>query len=185
MPSIPQPLSTPRAKLGLVTLICLLWHILLPTLVNVGVMPALYALPSHCQPVVQTLLKLSPATAMTPESPIMADMHDMQSPHLMPTDATATATAQADHQAMIDQQVNAKTQAMWQLAAKIMASCPLCSHGLEGAVLPVLAFVLAVLVLLLSPRQQVIFTVWRATFFSACPYLRPHSHGPPFTTLMT
>ncbi|MFW2125416.1 hypothetical protein ACG94O_21215, partial [Acinetobacter ursingii] len=47
--SFRQHLLKWRACLGAITLLCLLWHIFLPTMVHIGVVPALYAMPSHCQ----------------------------------------------------------------------------------------------------------------------------------------
>jgi hypothetical protein len=47
--SFRQHLLKWRASLGAITLLCLLWHIFLPTMVHIGVVPALYAMPSHCQ----------------------------------------------------------------------------------------------------------------------------------------
>ena len=77
--SFRQHLLKWSASFGAITLLCLLWHIFLPTLVHTGVVPALYAMPTHCQVTnIQNSLMLS-----EPHSNDHHDMHHQQ--HLQPT----------------------------------------------------------------------------------------------------
>jgi hypothetical protein len=72
--SFRQHLLKWRASLGAITLLCLLWHIFLPTMVHTGVVPALYAMPTHCQ---VTEIKNASLITQTHSSHHQHSMHEM------------------------------------------------------------------------------------------------------------
>ncbi|MCY6411001.1 hypothetical protein QTA56_02475 [Acinetobacter sp. VNH17] len=123
--SFRQHLLKWRASLGAITLLCLLWHILLPTMVHTGVVPALYAMPSHCQ---VTEIQNSLMGSESHSGHHQHTMNEMHQQHLHV----------AEHHPL-----SKYAKEVFALASQIMKHCPLCTHGLDAAVIvPLIALVL-------------------------------------------
>ncbi|AXI01701.1 hypothetical protein HYN46_01615 [Aquirhabdus parva] len=74
---------------------------------------------------------------------------------------------------------DARVHEVMELAAKIMKSCPLCSHGLDGGLLPTLAIVLVLLMLFLTSPKSVVQSVYRTFHSKSVVFFRPQPHAPP------
>jgi hypothetical protein len=163
-----------RSVFGAIMLCCLLWHLFLPTLVSLGVVPRLYVMPSHCQPVELSHhnMHMSNGHMMN-----MADMpHDMA--HMdMNSRSEQLSPVQEKH---LQPFHAAHAHQVFTLAAEIMKHCPLCSHGLEGAVLaPLFAFVLALLVCWFA-IVRCLRHIWPKLCFISLPdFFHPLKQAPP------
>lgn len=162
--SFRQHLLKWRASLGAVTLLCLLWHIFLPTMVHIGVVPALYAMPSHCQVTdIQNSLMASETHSIHHHT-----MHHMQHEQHM---------QHAEHSHLSEH-----AQAVFALASQIMKHCPLCSHGLDAAVIiPLLAFVLIFLLAWFSRIRCLCYTWTEDLHIPRIFYTLPLKQAPPLT----
>jgi hypothetical protein len=175
LPSFRERLIKRRALLGVVTLLCLLWHILLPSMVNIGLIPTLYSMPTHCLP------NVMPATIhhsnTSQHSAMQHDMHSM--PMMMAHDASANVH-QVAHTANIDKFHTAHAHAVFELAAKIMKHCPLCSHGLEGGLLAPFIILLVALILRWFAVVRSLCHTWViARYIPLVDYILPFKQAPP------
>lgn len=179
MPSFPSLLIKRRALFGAVTLLCLLWHIFLPTLVNVGLVPRLYVMPTHCQPV-----ELNTHHELGHHHMTMPDGHVMTMA-VMPNDMSKMDMSVQAHASTVQAKVlqpfqTAHAHEVFILAAEIMKHCPLCSHGLEGAVLaPLFAFVLALLVCWFAVVRCLQHLWPKLRFISPPDFVHPLKQAPP------
>jgi len=177
---------------------------MLPTWVNFGLMPAIYGISEHCRPVsiqISDSSSAAPASSLTPAMQMpdmamhdhmgMAGMHAMSGMEMsmdmgsmskadmaMPQVADASPKPDATAMAVLHHHDD-RVHAVMALAAKIMKTCPLCSHGLEGGLLPALAMVWLLLVLLLMPRVSLIQTIYRQTPHITTVFFRPQPQAPP------
>lgn len=196
MPTFRQQLVKRRTLLGAVTLFCLLWHILLPAMVHVGLVPALFVMPSHCQPTIQTGMLMAnkqdnaAAQSMSHDHAMLTHMqHDVMSgsmpDHMM---------SHMDHRHMSDHQLQPHMAApaetdrfhtphaheVFALAAKIMKHCPLCSHGLEGGILaPLIALVFVLLACWFAIVRCLCHTWTENKYVPRFSFVLPFKHGPP------
>ena len=158
-PSFRQHLLKWRTLFGAVTLLCLLWHILLPTMVHTGIAPTLYAMPTHCQ---VTEIKNS----MTMSHAHMSHhQHDMHQQHLQDSKTT---------------QLSAHELEVFALAAQIMKHCPLCSYGLDdAAIIPLLACIFIVLLAWFG-RVRCLCASWKdELYLPRIFYILPIKQAPP------
>ena len=157
--SFRQHLLKWRASFGAITLLCLLWHIFLPTLVHTGVVPALYAMPTHCQVTnIQNSLMLS-----EPHSNHHHDMHHQQ--HLQPT----------GHDQLSDY-----AKEVFALASQIMKHCPLCTYGVDAAAIVPFIAIIFVFLLAWFTRVRFLCYVWSEDLhIPRIFYLFPIKQAPP------
>lgn len=164
--SFRQHLLQWRASLGAVAVLCLLWHIFLPTMVHTGVVPALYAMPSHCQ-----VTEIQNTT-------LMAQTHSGHHPHSMSMhDTHHGAQLHGKHA-----QLSEYAQQVFTLASQIMKHCPLCSHGLDAAALvPLIAFIIVFLLAWFS-RVRCLCHAWTEDLHIArIFYIFPIKQAPPLS----
>ncbi|MCH7313175.1 hypothetical protein [Acinetobacter sp. ANC 3882] len=158
--SFRQHLLKWRASLGAVTLLCLLWHIFLPTMVHTGVVPALYAMPSHCQ---VTEIQNVSLMSQTHSSHHQHDMHHAQ-----------------QLQSSKHTQLSEYAHEVYALASQIMKHCPLCSHGLDAvAIVPLLAFVLIFLLAWFSRVRCLCYSWTEDLHIARIFYIFPTKQAPP------
>ncbi|HCD61803.1 hypothetical protein [Acinetobacter nosocomialis] len=157
--SFRQHLLKWRTLLSAITLLCLLWHIFLPTLVQIGIVPELYTMPSHCQSVV---LEHS-----THQQNFNMEQHHPSHGH--------------HHMESIQNKFHTKhAQEVFALATQIMKHCPLCTHGLDAAILIPLIALIFVLILRWFNRVRCLCHKW--TIQLELPltfYILPIKHAPP------
>jgi len=92
-------------------------------MVHTGVVPALYAMPTHCQ-VTEIKNSLMLSESHSSHHHAMHEMHHGQ--HSQPT----------QHDQLSDY-----AKEVFALASQIMKHCPLCTHGLDAvAIIPLIAF---------------------------------------------
>ena len=206
MPTFRQQLVKRRTLLGSVTLFCLLWHMLLPTMVHIGLVPALFVMPSHCQP--DVLAEVQQGSTSTPASiqPMPPGMHMMMD-GAMPDHAmgqmmghamshhNSHSMSPAEHMHMSGAMPHAHGDApetdrfhtqhaheVFALAAKIMKHCPLCSHGLEGGILaPLIALVFVLLACWFAVVRCLCHTWTENKYFPRFSFILPFKHAPPVT----
>lgn len=157
--SFRQHLLKWRTLLSAITLLCLLWHIFLPTLVQIGIVPELYTMPSHCQPVV---LEHSPYQ----QNFNIEQHHSSHAHHHMESIQNKFHTQHA--------------QEVFALATQIMKHCPLCTHGLDAAILIPLIALIFILILRWFSRVRSLCHTW--TIQLELPrtfYILPIKHAPP------
>ena len=160
-----QHLHKRRTFIGMLTLLCLLWHMFLPTLVQTGIAPALYAIPSHCQPAANM--------ALTMQDEHLHQTHAQMSLH-------PTAHMQLDHQHEHDQ-LSLHELGVYALASEIMKHCPLCSHGLDAAaILPLLALILLLIVAWFAQVRCLCYRWAEQLQIPQLFYLFPLKQAPPF-----
>lgn len=159
--SFRQHLLKWRTVLGAITLLCLLWHIFLPTMVHTGIMPALYAMPSHCQ-----VTEIQNTMMLTQEHTHHHSMHKMSyQQHLQ----------HAQHS-----QLSEYAQEVFALASKIMKHCPLCTHGLDAAaIIPLIAFILIFLLAWFSRVRCLCYTWTEDLHIPRIFYILPIKQAPP------
>ena len=160
--SFRQHLLKWRASLGAITLLCLLWHIFLPTMVHTGVVPALYAMPTHCQVTdIKNSLMLSESHSSHHHA--MHEMHHQQ--HLQWT---------------AHDQLSDYAKEVFALASQIMKHCPLCTHGLDAvAIIPLIAFIL-IFVLAWFSRVRCLCYTWSEDLkIPRIFYIFPIKQAPP------
>lgn len=163
--SFRQHLLKWRASLGAVTLLCLLWHIFLPTMVHTGIVPALYAMPSHCQVTVIQNASLMTQTHAGHHSHAMHDMHHTQQ------------LQSSNHAHLSDH-----AQQVFALASQIMKHCPLCTHGLDAAVLiPLIAFIFIFLLAWFGRVRSLCYTWTEDLHIPRIFYIFPTKQAPPLT----
>lgn len=152
---------TLRALFGAITLLCLLWHILLPTMVQVGIVPQLYTMPSHCQPV------------NIAASSVMMQHHIHEHHHAHHDNLFAHTT---------EIELSTEAQQIYALAAEIMKHCPLCTHGLEGAVILPIILLISILLLFYFTKIRFIIQSGRIhRYLHPFHYILPVKHAPPIT----
>jgi hypothetical protein len=175
MPTLRQQLVKRRTLLGAVTLFCLLWHILLPTMVHVGLVPALFVMPTHCQP---AMLAVNAQGSAAPHAQHAS--HD----HAAPDHSSHNHTAMQQSMAAPAETDRFNTQhahEVFALAAKIMKHCPLCSHGLEGGILaPILALVFILLACWFAVVRSLCHTWTITAYIPRFSFVLPLKHAPPF-----
>ncbi|MFI8032887.1 hypothetical protein ACH8I4_03250 [Acinetobacter sp. ABJ_C3_5] len=161
--SFRQHLLKWRAYFGAVTLLCLLWHIFLPTMVHTGVVPALYAMPSHCQ---VTEIQNVSLMSQTHSGHHQRSMHDMHhGPQLQ----------HAKHA-----QLSEYAQQVFALASQIMKHCPLCSHGLDAAaIVPLIAFIIIFLLAWFSRVRCLCHSWTEDLHITRIFYIFPIKQAPP------
>lgn len=97
--------KTKPTRVAIIALFCLCWHLLLPTMINLGWTPAVYGMSEHCQMLAgQTM-----------------DMPQVEMKH--------------HHQVEMLAQKQEQSDSTEKIAEKVMKNCPLCSHGLSGGLL--------------------------------------------------
>lgn len=161
--SFRQHLLKWRACLGAITLLCLLWHIFLPTMVQTGVVPALYAMPSHCQ-----VTEIQNASVMIHTH--SAHQHSMHEIHHSP---------QLQHSK--HPELSSYAQEVFALASQIMKHCPLCSHGLDAAILmPLIALIFTLLLAWFSRVRCLCYTWTEDLHIPRISYIFPIKQAPPF-----
>ena len=179
MPTFRQQLVKRRTLLGAVTLLCLLWHILLPTLVHVGVVPALFAFPSHCQPAVFSNGYFGIDANNAPEQSIVSDYSRtnglMQHQMPMPASTQQFMTASAN-----DTFHTQHAHEVFTLASKIMKHCPLCSHGLDsGILIPLIVLLVILLVRWFALVRSLCYTWTKRLYIPHISFALPFKHAPP------
>ncbi|MHC3134580.1 hypothetical protein ACWPO0_01670 [Acinetobacter nosocomialis] len=157
--SFRQHLLKWRTLLSAITLLCLLWHIFLPTLVQIGIVPELYTMPSHCQPVVL-------------EHSAYQQNFNMEQHHLSHVH---------HHMESIQNKFHTKhAQEVFALATQIMKHCPLCTHGLDAAILIPLIALIFVLILRWFSRVRCLCHTWTIQLeLPVTFYILPIKHAPP------
>ncbi len=164
MATLRQQLLIQRTHIGVLATLCLLFHLLLPSIVNLGLMPKLLYMPTHCPSSVE----------QQQQATNMMSMHHIHHMHHHPVHHTQQITSLlfsgSEVQHIIDQ------------AQQLMKHCPLCSHGLEGAVLTPLLVCLLLLIL------RWFVPIWRSfcgydepLYLLRVDYTWPYKQGPPFT----
>ena len=142
--------KTKSTRVAIIALFCLCWHLLLPTMINLGWTPAVYGMSEHCQMLAgQTM-----------------DMPQAEMKHHHKVEMLAQKQEQSDSTEKI--------------AEKVMKNCPLCSHGLSGGLLVLFSGIclLFILVLLkqlstyIASRYQIQF-YWRADYYIPPPQAPP------------
>lgn len=183
MPTLRQQLVKRRTLLGAVTLFCLLWHILLPTMVHVGLVPALFVMPIHCQPAmlaVNAQGSAAPHAVHTQHASHDHAAHD----HSLHDQSSHNHAAMQQSMAALAETDRFNTQhahEVFALAAKIMKHCPLCSHGLEGGILaPILALVFILLACWFAVVRSLCHTWTITTYIPRFSFVLPPKHAPPF-----
>lgn len=148
-----------RASFGAITLLCLLWHIMLPTLVHTGIVPALYAMPTHCQ-----------VTEIQ-----NTDSHSSHQHHMMPEMHHGQHLQHAEHDQLSDH-----AKEVFALASQIMKHCPLCTYGFDAAVIvPLFAFIL-VFILAWFSRVRCLCAAWiENLYIPRVAYIFPIKQAPP------
>lgn len=211
-----QRLYNRRTIIGVVASLCLLFHVLLPSLVNLALVPRLLYMPTHCPSSATQNAAVHAANKQFPLSASHAATHTAS--HFV-THANITgmhhgvAKQQSHFQQHLHQQKTKHSQQHYAIhhsnnhhqhhtrssadvvsllfssvevkqiidqAQQLMKHCPLCSHGLEGAVLvPLLVLLLLVILRLFAPVQRV-FAGWsRQQHIQRIRYSWPYKHGPP------
>lgn len=212
-----QRLYNRRAMIGVVASLCLLFHVLLPSLVNLALVPRLLYMPTHCpssatqNPAVHAANKQFPLSAShaATHTATHTDSHSVT--HSNITGMHHGVAKQQNHQQRHFQQhlgqqhyaihhsnnnhqnhtrssadvvsllfSSVEVKQIIDQAQQLMKHCPLCSHGLEGAVLvPLLVLLLLVILRLFAPVQRV-FAGWsRQQHIQRIRYSWPYKHGPP------
>lgn len=161
--SFRQHLLRWRASLGAITLLCLLWHIFLPTMVHTGIVPALYAMPTHCQVAEIKNASLITQTHSSHHQNSMHEMHHGQ--QLQPTQ---------------DDQLSDYAKEVFALASQIMKHCPLCTHGLDAvAIIPLIAFILIFVLAWFSRVRCLCYTWSEDLHIPRIFYIFPIKQAPP------
>ncbi|SPL69977.1 hypothetical protein [Acinetobacter stercoris] len=161
-----QHLQKKRAFLGTITLLCLLWHIFLPSMVHIGIIPALYAMPSHCQ-----VTEIQNAMIMSGERHAHHHQHSIhETPH-------------QQHLQHTDQNHLSKyAQEVFALASQIMKHCPLCSSGLDAAIIiPLIAFILVLVVAWFSRIRCLCYQWTEDLHIPRIFYILPIKQAPPLS----
>ncbi|MGM1003364.1 hypothetical protein [Acinetobacter haemolyticus] len=167
--SFRQHLQKWRALIGAVTLLCLLWHILLPTMVHTGIVPALYAMPSHCQ-----VTEIQKATLLSAQ--VHSNHHSEHHHHTMEQHKHHLEHAQHGSQ------LSEYAQQVYALASQIMKHCPLCTYGLDAAaIIPLLGLILIFLLAWFS-RVRCLCHAWTKDLqIPRIFYIFPIKQAPPVT----
>jgi|GEM_PF-3435493 len=172
----------PKALVAWVALICLCWHLLLPLFINLGIAPVIYGLSEHCRtllttsdPVASTAKPAVPAMDMAMPGMDMSHM-DMSTMPMDMTHASSAAPLSTNAESLARE---AHIHDVMTLAAKIMKHCPLCSHGLEGGLLPTLVILSLVLLLLRLVELPVLLTLYRTAILPVVAHIRPQAQAPP------
>lgn len=159
--SVREPMLKWRTSLGMVTVLCLLWHILLPTMVHMGIVPALYAMPSHCQ-VTHLQKSLNGSTSHFSNH---SSLHHESHLH---------------HQEQNPDQLSDHAREVFVLAGKVMKHCPLCSYGMDAAAIVLFIAMILVIVLAWFTRIRCLCHGWTQTpFIPRIVYILPLKHAPP------
>lgn len=191
-----QRLYAQRTIIGVVAALCLLLHVMLPTLVNLSLVPKLLYMPTHCPSSAVQNVSLHQqsfhqqpmhAAKMRRDDGMMMQHHHMHMQHGTHEMQSAKQARNPHHgHTLSSADVSSllfsasEVQQIVELAQQLMKHCPLCSHGLEGAVLaPMLLLLVLVLLRCFVPvlRTQ---AAWFQRFYASQPhYSWPYKHGPP------
>ncbi|MCH7335011.1 hypothetical protein [Acinetobacter sp. NIPH 2699] len=163
-PSFRQHMHKWRTLFGAIALLCLLWHILLPTMVHTGIVPALYAMPSHCQ-----VTEIQKATLLSTQAHNSSHHQHIMQQHNHHLDHTQHGS-----------QLSEYAQQVYALASQIMKHCPLCTYGLDAAaIVPLIAFIFVFLLAWFS-RVRCLCHAWTEDLHIArLFYILPIKQAPP------
>lgn len=185
-----------RSFIALVASLCLLWHLLLPSMMSYGWAPAMFGMSLHCQMLAQagqTPHTLSTTSANSSVAPAAHAQHSSyQHAHMSHSQHQRDHLQQQHDHKQNMQQINAAPVAhflalsstevnqIMELASKIMKQCPLCSHGFGAAVLLV-SFVLLLIGLCLQQPHRVRFSIVRHAdaYYQNFRFRLPLAHAPP------
>lgn len=147
--SFPQQ-QTRHMKIAIIALFCLCWHLLLPTMMNLGWAPTVYGMSEHCH-------MLAGQTMEMPQ----AEMHQQ-------------------HKVKMLTQKQEPPDSTEKLAEKIMKSCPLCSHGLSGGLLVLFSGICLFVILALAKNLSAyIASTYQIQFYWCVDYYIPPPQAPP------
>lgn len=162
--SFRQHLLKWRACLGAITLLCLLWHIFLPTMVHIGVVPALYAMPSHCQ------------VTNIQNSLIDSDSHSSHHHHAMHDKTQHEQHLQHQKHNLLSDHA----KEVFALASKIMKHCPLCTYGVDAAAIVPFIAIIFVFLLAWFTRVRCLCYAWTENLhIPRIYYIFPIKQAPP------
>lgn len=180
MPTFRQQPIKRRTLWGAVTLFCLLWHILLPTMVHVGLLPALFVMPAHCQPAGVSSGYSGAGPDNIEGQPVMPDHsiandlrpHQIQLPASTTQGSIVTSASDAFH--------TQHAHEVFALATQIMKHCPLCSHGLDsGVLIPLIALFFILLAQWFAVIRSLGYQQLKRLFIPQISFALPFKHGPP------
>lgn len=190
MPPFRQQLIQQRTLWGAVTLFCLLWHILLPSIVHIGLVPALFVMPSHCQPAVVSSEYTNAGSQYTGADNGVKGITQRHSG--LSDYSTKNALKQMQMSAALDQGSGVTSgnaifhtqhaQEVFALAMQIMKHCPLCSHGLDsGVIIPLIALMFVLLLQCFAVIRSLADQWIKPVSLTQISFALPFKHGPPAT----
>lgn len=187
MPPFRQQLIQQRTLWGAVTLCCLLWHILLPSMVHIGLVPALFVMPAHCQPAVvssdytdadSSVNKVTQRHAGLSHYSTKNTLKQVQVQIQMPAVLDQGSGVTSGHSIFHTQHA----QEVFALAMQIMKHCPLCSHGLDsGVIIPLIALMFILLLQCFAVIRSLTDQWKKPVFIVQASFALPFKHGPPAT----